>query len=145
MIVEQVWTGNNYRNFNYLIACPDSGEAMAVDPQYMSLFTDGITEDITTLLSRFRNLMVIARNSSFVYKGQAVSAQRIGADLNVAYVVEGSVRRLMFTNLPPSGTIQIFTASGQFLQRLRWEAADLMGNGDLAAAIEVFEAAVGSG
>jgi hypothetical protein len=48
-----------------------------------------------------------------------------------AYEVEGSVRRLMFTNLPPSGTIQIFTASGQFLQRLRWDASDLMGNGDL--------------
>jgi len=48
-----------------------------------------------------------------------------------AYEVEGAVRRLMFTHLPPSGTLQIFTASGQFLQRLKWEPADLAGNGDL--------------
>jgi hypothetical protein len=48
-----------------------------------------------------------------------------------AYEVEGAVRRLMFTKLPPSGTIQIFTASGQFIQRLTWLPEDLAGNGDL--------------
>ena len=37
MIIEQIWTGNSYRNFNYLIVCPETGEAMAVDPLDLSL------------------------------------------------------------------------------------------------------------
>ncbi len=56
-------------------------------------FSDGITEDIITELSRFRSLFVIARNSSFTYKGRAANVQDIGRDLGVRYVVEGSVRR----------------------------------------------------
>jgi adenylate cyclase len=55
-------------------------------------FSDGITEDIITELSRFRELFVIARNSSFSYKGKAVKAQDIATDLGVRYVLEGSVR-----------------------------------------------------
>ena len=57
-------------------------------------FSDGITEDIITELSRFRSLRVIARNSSFTYKGKAVRAQEVGRDLGVAYMVEGSVRQV---------------------------------------------------
>ncbi len=56
-------------------------------------FADGITEDIITELSRFSNLSVIARNSTFTYKGQAVRIQDVGRDLGAQYVVEGSVRR----------------------------------------------------
>ncbi len=56
-------------------------------------FADGITEDIITALSRVRSLAVIARNSTFVYKGKAVNIQEIGRDLGVRYVLEGSVRR----------------------------------------------------
>ena len=56
-------------------------------------FADGITEDIITELSRFRSLFVIARNSSFVFKGKTVKIQDIGRDLGVAYIVEGSIRR----------------------------------------------------
>ena len=56
-------------------------------------FSDGITEDIITELSRFRDLFVIARNSSFVYKGRAVDLKQVGRDLGAAYVLEGSVRR----------------------------------------------------
>ena len=56
-------------------------------------FSDGITEDIITELSRFRNLFVIARNSSFTYKGRAVDVKKVGQELGVAYVLEGSVRR----------------------------------------------------
>ncbi len=56
-------------------------------------FSDGITEDIITELSRFSELFVIARNSSFSYKGKSVKVQEIGRDLGVAYVVEGSVRK----------------------------------------------------
>lgn len=53
---------------------------------------DGITEDITTELSRFSELLVIARNSSFQYKGKATDVRRIGRELSVDYVLEGSVR-----------------------------------------------------
>ncbi|MFP6757902.1 MAG: hypothetical protein VCC99_06740, partial [Alphaproteobacteria bacterium] len=56
-------------------------------------FADGLTEDIITGLSRFNNLRVIARNSAFQYKGQAVDVREVGEALGVRYVLEGSVRR----------------------------------------------------
>jgi TolB-like protein len=56
-------------------------------------FVDGVTEDIITELSRFRALFVIARNSTFSYKGRVVDARTIARDLGVRYVVEGSIRR----------------------------------------------------
>jgi len=56
-------------------------------------FADGIVEDITIALAQFRHLYVIARNSSFTYKGQAVDIKQVGRELDVRYVVEGSVRR----------------------------------------------------
>jgi adenylate cyclase len=62
-----------------------------VEQQY---FGDGITEDIITELARFRNLHVLARNTSFRYRGQDVDVQRAGRELGVQYIVEGSVRRL---------------------------------------------------
>jgi TolB-like protein len=65
-----------------------SGEA---DQRY---FSDGITEDIITELSRFRTLAVIARTSSFVYRDQPTDVRQIAEALNVQFVVEGSVRRL---------------------------------------------------
>jgi adenylate cyclase len=62
------------------------------DPE-QEYFADGITEDIITELSKFRTLFVIARNSSFALKGQALDVKRISSILGVRYVVEGSVRR----------------------------------------------------
>ncbi len=56
-------------------------------------FADGITEDIITELARFQNLVVIARNSTFTYKGKATRVKDVARDLGVHYVVEGSVRR----------------------------------------------------
>jgi adenylate cyclase len=56
-------------------------------------FADGLTEDILTALTRFTQLKVIARNSTFVYKGRAVSIHDLARDLGVRYVLEGSVRR----------------------------------------------------
>jgi len=56
-------------------------------------FADGVAEDIITALSRSRSLLVIARNSSFTYKGRAVDVKEIGRTLGVRYVLEGSVRR----------------------------------------------------
>src|SRR5205823_9493183 len=54
-------------------------------------FSDGITEDIITELSRFRSLFVIARNSSFQYRDKAVDVRRVASELGVRYVVEGSI------------------------------------------------------
>ncbi len=55
-------------------------------------FADGLTEDIITALSRLRWLFVIARNSSFTYKGQA-DVKQVGREMGVRYVLEGSVRK----------------------------------------------------
>ena len=63
------------------------------DPE-QDYFADGIVEDIITALSRFRSLFVIARNSSFTYKGKAVDIKQVGRELGVRYVLEGSVRKL---------------------------------------------------
>jgi adenylate cyclase len=62
------------------------------DPQ-QEYFSDGITEDIMTELSRFSELLVISRNSTFQYKGRAVDVRQIGRELGVRYVFEGSLRR----------------------------------------------------
>jgi adenylate cyclase len=56
-------------------------------------FADGMVEEIITALSRFRQLFVIARNSSFTYKGRAIDVKQVGRELGVHYVLEGSVRR----------------------------------------------------
>src|SRR5262249_5254261 len=65
---------------------------MSGDPE-QEYFSDGITEDIITELSRFRNLFVIAPNSSFAYKGKSVNAGIVARELGVQYVLEGSMRR----------------------------------------------------
>jgi adenylate cyclase len=63
------------------------------DDKEQEYFSDGISEDIITELSRFRDLHVKARNSSFSYKGQAISVQEVGEKLGVSYIIEGSVRK----------------------------------------------------
>src|SRR6266853_4205283 len=62
------------------------------DPE-QEYFADGIVEEITTALSRMRWLFVIARNSSFTFKGRAVDVKQVGRELGVRYVLEGSVRK----------------------------------------------------
>jgi TolB-like protein len=62
------------------------------DPE-QEYFADGVVDDIITGLSRIKWLFVIARNSSFTYKGQAVDVKRVGRELGVRYVLEGSVRK----------------------------------------------------
>ena len=65
---------------------------MSGDPE-QEYFSDGISEDIITELSRFDELFVIAKNSSFSYKGKSAKTQEVAADLGVDYLVEGSVRK----------------------------------------------------
>jgi hypothetical protein len=64
------------------VQCPDQ-----------EYFADGITDDLTTDLSRIADSFVIARNTAFTYKGKSVDAKEIGRELGVRYVLEGSVRR----------------------------------------------------
>jgi len=74
---------------------------MSGDPE-QEYFADGVADEIITALSRCHSLFVIARNSSFTYKGKAIDVRQVGRDLGVRYVMEGSVRR--------SGTRLRFTA-----------------------------------
>jgi TolB-like protein len=67
-------------------------ENMSGDPE-QQYFADGMVEEITTALSRFKWLFVIARNSSFTFKGRAVDIKEVGRRLGVRYVLEGSVRK----------------------------------------------------
>jgi adenylate cyclase len=62
------------------------------DPE-QEYFADGFVEDIITGLSRIKWLFVVARNSSFAYKGKPVDVRQVGRELGVRYVLEGSVRR----------------------------------------------------
>src|SRR5262249_12144055 len=64
---------------------------MSGDPE-QDYFADGMVEEIITSLSRIRWLFVIARNSSFTYKGRAIEVKQVGRELGVRYVLEGSVR-----------------------------------------------------
>jgi TolB-like protein/Tfp pilus assembly protein PilF len=65
---------------------------LSADPE-QEYFSDGIVEEITTALSRFRSLFVISRNSAFTYKGRAVDVRQVGRELGVRYLLEGSVRK----------------------------------------------------
>ena len=65
---------------------------MSQDPE-QEYFADGLSEDLITALAKYRWFFVIARNSSFTYKGRAVPVQQVGRELGVRYVVEGSTRR----------------------------------------------------
>jgi adenylate cyclase len=81
------------------LALPDKPSIAVLPFQNMSgdseqeYFADGMVEDIITALSRMRWLLVIARNSSFTYKGRAVNVKQVGRELGVRYVLEGSVRK----------------------------------------------------
>ncbi|HEY6518719.1 MAG TPA: tetratricopeptide repeat protein, partial [Roseiarcus sp.] len=66
--------------------------SLGVDVEH-ELFVDGVTESLTTDLSRINNATVVSRNTAFTYKGKPVDAKQIGRDLNVRYVLEGSIQR----------------------------------------------------
>jgi TolB-like protein/Tfp pilus assembly protein PilF len=82
------------------LALPDKPSIAVLPFQNMSgdpdqeYFADGMVEDITTALSRIRQFLVIARNSSFTYKGRTVDVKQAGRELGVRYILEGSVRRV---------------------------------------------------
>jgi adenylate cyclase len=87
------------RESSMRLALPDKPSIAVLPFQNMSgdpeqeYFADGIVEDIITALSRIKWFFVIARNSTFIYKGRAVNVQQVGRELGVRYVLEGSVRK----------------------------------------------------
>jgi adenylate cyclase len=91
--------GSGGRSSSQDLPLPDKPSIAVLPFQNMSgdpdqeYFADGMVEEIITALSRIRWLFVIARNSSFTYKGQAIDVKQIGSELGVRYVLEGSVRR----------------------------------------------------
>ena len=84
-------------------------------------FTDGVVEDVISALSRIRWLFVIARNSSFTYKGPAVDVKQVGRELGVRYVLEGSVRRAA-NRVRITGQL-VDAATGRHLWAERYEGA----------------------
>ena len=95
-------------------------ENMSGDPE-QEYFADGMVEEITTALSHFRQLFVIARNSSFTYKGRAVDVKQVGRELGVRYVLEGSVRKAE-NRVRITGQL-VDTATGAHLWAERFDGA----------------------
>jgi TolB-like protein len=93
---------------------------MSADPE-QEYFVDGVVEDIITALSRMRWLFVIARNSTFTYKGRAVDIKQVGRELGVRYVIEGSVRKAS-NRVRITGQL-IDSATGAHLWADRFEGA----------------------
>ena len=93
---------------------------MSGDPE-QEYFADGMVEEITTALSRFKQFFVIARNSSFTYKGRAVDVKQVGRELGVRYVLEGSVRKAA-NRIRISGQL-IDTTTGSHLWADRFDGA----------------------
>jgi adenylate cyclase len=91
---------------------------MSGDPE-QEYFADGMVEDIITSLSRLKSLFVIARNSSFTYKGKTVDIKQVGQELGVRYVLEGSVRRAG-DRLRITGQL-IETTTGSHIWADRWD------------------------
>jgi adenylate cyclase len=73
-----------------IVVLPFANLSNDPDQQY---FADGITEDLTTDLSRIADMFVIARNTAFTYRGKSIDAKQVGRELGVRYLLEGSVRR----------------------------------------------------
>jgi TolB-like protein len=94
------------------------------DPE-QEYFADGITEDIITALSHHRWFFVIARNSTFVYKGGAVSAKQVARELGVRYILEGSVRRAGQRVRITSQLIEAETGNHLWAERFDRDMADI--------------------
>jgi adenylate cyclase len=97
---------------------------MSGDPE-QEYFADGISEDIITELSRFHSIFVIARNSSFTYRGQAIDVRKVAKDLGVRYVLEGSVRRAGNTIRVTAQLVDAVTAHHVWAERYDRSLVDL--------------------
>jgi len=97
---------------------------MSGDPE-QDYFADGIVEEITTALSRFPSLFVIARNSSFTYKGKSVDIKQVGRELGVRYVLEGGIRKAANQVRVTAQLIDAATGVHIWADRFEGELADI--------------------
>lgn len=111
---------------------------MSADPE-QEYFADGMVEDIITALSRLRGLLVIARNSTFAYKGLSPDIRQVGRELGVRYVLEGSVRKSNNRIRITSQLIDVVNGSHLWAERYDRELADIFAIQD-----EITENVVGS-
>ena len=138
MIQSRVWPARKSRPVTLKLraAVPD----MSGDPQ-QEYFADGMVQDIITALSRFKSLFVIARNSSFAYKGKSPDIRQVGRELGVRYVLEGSVRkagdRVRLTGQLIDATTGVHIWADRFESTLKdvFDLQDRM-TGSVVAAIE---------
>jgi TolB-like protein/DNA-binding winged helix-turn-helix (wHTH) protein len=103
------------------------------DPE-QEYFADGMSEEIITALSRIRWLFVIARNSSFIYKGRNVDVKQVGEELGVRYVLEGSVRRAGERLRIASKLVDATTGASLWAERYDGDLADVFALQDCVAA-----------
>src|ERR1700751_2333840 len=97
---------------------------MSGDPE-QEYFADGMVEEITTALSRFKWLFVIARNSSFMFKGKAVDVKEVGRRLGVRYVLEGSVRKASAKVRITGQLIDVLTGTHMWADRFERDLTDI--------------------
>ncbi|MET4279371.1 MULTISPECIES: adenylate/guanylate cyclase domain-containing protein [unclassified Bradyrhizobium] len=97
---------------------------MSGDPE-QEYFADGMVEDIITALSQFKSLFVIARNSSFVYKGKLIDIKQVGHELGVRYVLEGSVRKSANRVRITGQLIDTGTGAHHWADRFEGDLADI--------------------
>jgi adenylate cyclase len=121
----------SFENFRAELPLPDKPSIAVLpfvnisgDPG-QDYFSDGITEDIITELSRFSDLFVIARNSSFTYKGRAVDVRQVGRELGVRYVLEGSIRRAANRVRITAELIDATTGANRWAERYDRELKDV--------------------
>jgi adenylate cyclase len=97
---------------------------MSGDPE-QDYFVDGVVEDIITALSMFKSLFVIARNSTFTYKGKAIDIKQVGRDLGVRYVMEGSIRKAAGRVRITSQLIEASTGTHLWAEKIDGEVRDV--------------------
>jgi adenylate cyclase len=97
---------------------------MSSDPE-QEYFADGVAEDVITALSRYPSLFVIARNSTFTYKGRAVEVRQVGRELGVRYVLEGSLRKSANRIRVTAQLVEAETGSHVWAERYDRDLADI--------------------
>ena len=127
-----------------IVVLPFANLSNDADQEY---FADGITEDLTTDLSRIEGMVVISRNTAFTYKGKSADAKQIGRELSVRYMLEGSVRRLGPRIRINAQLIDANSAAHLWAERFDRDADDLLAMQDeittqiaLALKLEVIDA-----
>src|SRR4029079_5299218 len=97
---------------------------MSGDPE-QEFVSDGVAEDVITALSRYPSLFVIARNSTFTYKGRAVDVKQVGRELGVRYVLEGTVRKAGSRIRVTAQLIEAATSNHVWADRYDRDLADI--------------------